>query len=167
MKRRIVSSLVAAMAMGVMAETVNTVTVTKFNQSYPYAGKATVEYTVATSATLPANAVAEITITTDNASATFKQKGVVAGANTNVIDFASSFGGALRLTNASFVVTIVADFGGVQLWEGGPYWAECNVGAAKPTDFGYYFWWGDTVGYKRENDAWVSSDGSTSNFSFC
>ena len=33
MKRRIVSSIVAAMAMGVMAETVNTVTVTKFNQS--------------------------------------------------------------------------------------------------------------------------------------
>ena len=38
MKRRIVSSLVAAMAMGVMAETVNTVTVTKFNQPYPYTG---------------------------------------------------------------------------------------------------------------------------------
>ena len=54
MKRRIVSSLVAAMAMGVMAETVNTVTVTKFNQSYPYAGKATVEYTVG--GPLPANA---------------------------------------------------------------------------------------------------------------
>ena len=60
MKRRIVSSLVAAMAMGVMAETVNTVTVTKFNQSYPYAGKATVEYTVG--GPLPANAVAKITL---------------------------------------------------------------------------------------------------------
>ena len=24
------------------------------------------------------------------------------------------------------------DLGGVQLWEGGPYWAECNVGATKP-----------------------------------
>ena len=54
----------------------------------------------------------------------------------------------------------------VQLWEGGPYWAECNVGATKPEEYGYYFWWGDTVGYKRENDAWVASDGSTSNFSF-
>ena len=164
MKRRIVSSLVAAMAMGVMAETVNTVTVTKFNQSYPYTGKATVEYTVG--GPLPANAVAEITLSEDGASATFTQSNVVAGANAFTVDFASSFGGVLRLTNASFVVTIVADFGGVQLWEGGPYWAECNVGALKPTDFGYYFWWGDTVGYKRENDAWVSSDGSTSNFSF-
>ena len=46
----------------------------------------------------------------------------------------------------------------VQLWEGGPYWARCNVGAEKPEDYGYYFWWGDTVGYKRNvnDDGWVS-----------
>ena len=55
----------------------------------------------------------------------------------------------------------------VQLWEGGPYWATTNIGAENPEDYGYYFWWGDTVGYKRENDAWVASDGSSSNFSFC
>ena len=48
----------------------------------------------------------------------------------------------------------------VQLWEGGPYWAEMNIGATKPEECGYCFWWGDTVGYKRENDAWVASDGS-------
>jgi len=60
------------MAMGVMAETANTVKVTKFHQSYPYSGKATVEYTVG--GTLPANAVAEITLNTDDASATFIQK---------------------------------------------------------------------------------------------
>jgi len=58
------------------------------------------------------------------------------------------------------------DLGGVQLWENGPYWAECNVGATKPEEYGYYFWWGDTVGYKYENDAWVASDGSTSSFTF-
>ena len=23
----------------------------------------------------------------------------------------------------------------VQLWEGGPYWAECNVGATKPEEY--------------------------------
>ena len=64
--------------------------------------------------------------------APFTQKNIVAGANRHVIDFASSFGGALVLTNASFVVTIkkdIQELGGVQLWEGGPYWAECNVGA--------------------------------------
>ncbi len=54
----------------------------------------------------------------------------------------------------------------VQLWEGGPYWATTNIGAESPEDPGYYFWWGDTVGYKRKGDAWVASDGSESNFSF-
>ena len=149
--------LVAALAVGAHAETDATVKVTKFHQSYPYSGKATVEYTVATSATLPANAVAEFTISTDDASATFTQKNIVVGANTNVIDFASSFGGALVLTNASFVVTIAEELGGVQLWENGPYWAECNVGAEKPEDYGYYFWWGDTVGYTRSGGTWDSS----------
>ena len=129
--KRLMMGVVAALAMGAMAEIANTVKVTKFHQSYPYTGKATVEYTVGGS--LPANAVAEFTINTDNASATFVQSNIVAGANSHVIDFASSFGGALLLTNASFVVTIAEDLGGggssgglggVQLWEGGPYWAE-------------------------------------------
>ena len=54
--------------------------------------------------------------------------------------------------------------GGVQLWKDGPYWAQCNIGASSPWDSGYYFWWGDTVGYKRNaaNNGWVSSkDGTT------
>lgn len=57
--------------------------------------------------------------------------------------------------------------GGVQLWENGPYWAECNVGATKPEEYGYYFWWGDTIGYKRNstNSGWVSVKDSSS-FSF-
>lgn len=55
---------------------------------------------------------------------------------------------------------------GVQLWANGPYWATFNIGAEKPEDYGYYFWWGDTVGYKRKNDKWMASDGSSSNFSF-
>ena len=47
---------------------------------------------------------------------------------------------------------------GIQLWDDGPYWAECNVGAMKPEEYGYYFCWGDTVGYKRNanDDGWVS-----------
>lgn len=55
----------------------------------------------------------------------------------------------------------------MQLWEGGPYWAECNVGATKPEEYGYYFWWDDTVGYARNasNDGWVSSRTGAS-FSF-
>ena len=54
----------------------------------------------------------------------------------------------------------------VQLWEGGPYWADTNIGAKKPWKCGYYFWWGDTVGYKRKKEVWVASDGSSSGFSF-
>ena len=58
----------------------------------------------------------------------------------------------------------------VQLWDGGPYWSDTNIGAKKPWESGYYFWWGDTVGYKPQGDAWkaswVASDGSKSNFSF-
>ena len=167
-KHMLAATVATLLCLGARADTANTVKVTKFHQSYPYSGKATVEYTVG--GTLPAYAVAEIILNTDDASATFVQSNIVAGANTHVIDFASSFGGAMLLTNASFVVTIAKgaapDLGGVQLWENGPYWAECNVGAATPEEYGYYFWWGDTVGYKRENDAWVAADRSTSNFSF-
>ena len=72
--------------------------------------------------------------------------------------------GEVRYTN--MVVRVIIDRGNVQLWENGPYWATTNIGAEKPEDYGYYFWWGDTVGYKRENDKWVASDGSNSNFSF-
>ena len=45
----------------------------------------------------------------------------------------------------------------VQLWEGGPYWATTNIGAENPEDYGYYFWWGDTVGYTRSGGTWNSS----------
>ena len=54
----------------------------------------------------------------------------------------------------------------VQLWKGGPYWATTNVGAEEPEHSGYYFWWGDTIGYKWENEQWVATDGSVSGFSF-
>lgn len=70
-------------------------------------------------------------------------------------------------SNVVFEVAVVSH-GGVQLWANGPYWAECNVGATKPEESGYYFWWGDTVGYKRNssNNAWVSvKDGSSFSFS--
>ncbi len=55
---------------------------------------------------------------------------------------------------------------GVQLWSGGPYFAECNVGATKPEESGYYFWWGDTVGYKRNGNSWDAVDGSKTGFTF-
>lgn len=73
--------------------------------------------------------------------------------------------GQVTYDNMVMRVTVI-DHDMVQLWENGPYWATTNIGAEEPEDYGYYFWWGDTVGYKRENDKWVASDGSSSNFSF-
>ena len=74
--------------------------------------------------------------------------------------------GQVAYDNMVVRVTTVKGHTKVQLWEGGPYWAETNIGAENPEDYGYYFWWGDTVGYKRENNKWVATDGSSSNFSF-
>jgi hypothetical protein len=74
--------------------------------------------------------------------------------------------GSTRCTNMVVSVNLLRWRDKVQLWEGGPYWATTNIGAEEPWEYGYYFWWGDTVGYKRENDKWVGSDGSNSNFSF-
>ena len=54
----------------------------------------------------------------------------------------------------------------VQLWEGGPYWATTNIGAEKPWGRGYYFWWGDVVGYKSGNGGWVASDPRQPSFTF-
>ena len=59
-----------------------------------------------------------------------------------------------------------ASHGKVQLWKDGPYWAETNIGAEKPWDCGFHFWWGDTVGYWHDGCSWVASDGSASNFRF-
>lgn len=71
-----------------------------------------------------------------------------------------------EVVSSNMVVRVEVDERKVQLWENGPYWAETNVGAENPEDAGLYFWWGDTVGYRREGGAWVASDGSSQNFSF-
>lgn len=73
-----------------------------------------------------------------------------------------------QVVYSNMVVRVNVDdlHGKVQLWEGGPYWATTNIGAEEPWEYGYYFWWGDTVGYKRQGDAWVATDGSSSNYSF-
>ena len=64
--------------------------------------------------------------------------------------------GGKRIDDVELVVELDG-LGGVQLWEGGPYWAECNVGASKPEEYGLYFWWGDTVGHTQAG-SWFSAD---------
>ena len=71
--------------------------------------------------------------------------------------------GEVKIDDVSLTVDA---FVGVQLWENGPYWAICNVGASKPEECGYYFWWGDTIGYTHNGSTWVSSDGKNSTWSF-
>lgn len=71
---------------------------------------------------------------------------------------------------AAFAICLGAGADGthdkVQLWEGGPYWATTNIGAENPEDYGYYFWWGDTVGYTNTGSAWISvKDGTEIKFS--
>ena len=73
---------------------------------------------------------------------------------------------AVEVVPPGCVSIVDEQLGGVQLWENGPYWAECNVGAAKPEEYGYYFWWGDTVGYTNTGSAWISvKDGTSISFS--
>ena len=78
-----------------------------------------------------------------------------------------------RMENARMLVANIvqkdsknANVKKVQLWEGGPCWADRNIGADNPYDYGYHFWWGDTVGYMFKDGAWVASDKSSLNFSF-
>lgn len=89
------------------------------------------------------------------------------GTFTEMLDTAAIFGETRKDPHAKIRVSVEkwADLEPVQLWENGPYFAKCNVGAKEPHETGYYFWWGDTVGYKRNanNDGWVSAkDGATS-----
>lgn len=76
-------------------------------------------------------------------------------------------GEGVKFSSSNVVFSVsVMHFGGVQLWKNGPYWAECNVGASAPETAGYWFWWGDTVGYKRSGSSWVSFDRSKTEFTF-
>jgi len=82
---------------------------------------------------------------------------VVDGTYTNTFDCTALFG-AGYYPNGGISVELVRKLDGVQLWANGPYFAKYNVGATQPEDAGYYFWWGDTVGYQRNagDTGWIS-----------
>lgn len=44
---------------------------------------------------------------------------------------------------------------------GGLKWATCNIGATKPTDYGWYFSWGNTEGYVHDGTKWVKASDSS------
>ena len=94
-----------------------------------------------------ANAVASVLSSGGNWIMTLTQ----AGTGRLVWNTASDVSGS---SGISAVISINAsggseptDAGGV-LWEGGPYWAACNLGAVKPEESGLWFWWGDTTGHR-------------------
>ena len=98
--------------------------------------------------------VFDITANGQTASVTNDAAKLTDGAQTQKsIDTAVLFGKEVCAKDAKVKVSLVAGmFDGVQLWENGPFFAECNVGATTPEEFGYHFWWGDTVGYEYNTD---------------
>ena len=65
-----------------------------------------------------------------------------------------------RMTVRITLEALAVSVGKVQLWEGGPYWADRNIGAKKPEDYGLYFWWGDTKGYRPSGGTFSFNFGS-------
>ncbi len=177
MKKRIAMFLAVAMAaMCVTADPVVTDVVAK--QRYPWNGlvditckvtgiSGTDPWKFSVSAVMPdtgeARKVSQFWVVKNGVNSTDKK--VQANGTYKLLWDAKAELGQVSYDNMVMRVT-VKEHDKVQLWEGGPYWATTNIGAENPEDYGYYFWWGDTVGYKREGNAWVATDGSSSNFSF-
>ncbi|MCQ2336996.1 MAG: hypothetical protein MJ010_07455 [Paludibacteraceae bacterium] len=107
---------------------------------------------------VPAGAFAsgfDVTVTSTNdipaAITAFKDNTIVAGAVTNmpvqVIEFTPTTGTAKRNGNV--------DVNWVQLWAGGPKFAEYNVGASSKTEHGVLYGWGTT---ETDKEYYVTSD---------
>lgn len=77
--------------------------------------------------------------------------------------------GSITFAEGKNVKPIKVDFskgdvsGAVQLWANGPYWSIKNIGAANEYDPGYYFSWGNTIGYVHDSaiNQWKVAPGYT------
>ena len=126
-------------------------------------GKATVNYKVSGLKTATKTDLA-ITACANGKSTSKTIANVGNGTGSVEIAYKAALGAA---PNVAFSVALTdPDVEGVQLWKDGPYWATCNVGASKPEGNGYYFWWGDTVGYLYLASAWRSVRDSLTIISF-
>ena len=145
-------------------------------QRYPWNGKVDITVTLTGASNDVANAACRFVATNSATRAALNVAhvtgdGVVSGSGSTwtrkfVWDATADLG-EVKIADVALTVEVEDFSQGVQLWENGPYWAQCNVGATKPEEYGYYFWWGDTVGYERNanNDGWISTADGTS-FSF-
>ncbi len=79
-------------------------------------------------------------------------KGIAPGKNRHILwEAGPDWHGKKGDVKAVVTATVEAKNGKpkkVQLWAGGPYWADRNIGADAPWDYGLYFWWGDTTGHR-------------------
>lgn len=79
-------------------------------------------------------------------------KGIAPGKNRHIVwEAGTDWRGKKGDVRATVTATAEARGGKpqkVQLWEGGPYWADRNIGADAPYEYGLYFWWGDTKGHR-------------------
>ena len=164
MKKLMIGAVCAMMAAATFAEP--SVEITEAYQQTP--GSGIVDYTYTVSG-LETGRQYDLCIKvgakgcTTKKTVTIEEK-VSAGTGTKSVDVKALLGSAYPNVTLFAELKVLS---GVQLWANGPYFAECNVGANKPEEPGYYFWWGDTVGYKRNssNNGWVSvKDGKAFTF---
>lgn len=128
-----------------------------------------VRYTLGgTDADLKYKVAVDIAAKGETRSVTNAAAALVDGTTAAQIDTTKLFNPVKPDPKAQVAVTVLAvkPETAVQLWKDGPYWATCNVGAKRPEEAGYYFWWGDTKGYVYVNDAWQSVDGTVKNYAF-
>lgn len=159
---------IACVALGLAAVAAPSVEITKVKLADARDG--TVEYAYTVSGDFEGGSYYDllVKISSDDGmkSVVLTNKSVAAGSKTETVNVKTLL--AKAYPGVAVFAKLEKRLGGVQLWEGGPYWAECNVGAAKPDEYGYRFWWGDTVGYTQNvNKAgWDAVDGSVTGFEF-
>lgn len=104
--------------------------------------KITVNYTLnGTVAARDYAVVFEVTADGRTASVTNNPAKLTDGMATSVVDAEKLFGGQVfdenaKAENAKVKVSLMKVVGARRLWEGGPYWAECNVGGERTGDCG-------------------------------
>ena len=74
--------------------------------------------------------------------------GIAPGKNRHIVwEAGADWRGKTGDVKAVVIASMEDKYNKVQLWAGGPYWADRNIGASAPWKYGRYFWWGDTVGH--------------------
>ena len=161
--KKVLAAIVAAIGLAAFAEP--TVKFNTVKLADPRTGEISCTYTTSGFEGKPYDLVIEVGAEGAE-SKTVTVKNVTEGTATKTLDVKTLLGKAYP--DVTLFAELKEHDEGVQLWANGPYFAKCNVGATKPEEYGYYFWWGDTEGYKRNaaGNGWVSvKDGTTIQFS--